>query len=168
MIRRRNSLAVISLVAAVDDNMGIGKNNALLCHLPADLKHFKQLTLHKPVIMGRKTFESIGRPLPERLNVVLSSQTQEIKGVQLASSFNQALSMTQDAKEIMVIGGAKVFKEALPMATRIHLTQIHHAFEADVFFPNLNLAEWRCVTSTFYARNEKNAYDMTFYCYERR
>tara|TARA_Y100000588_G_scaffold190267_1_gene204100 strand:- start:380 stop:865 length:486 start_codon:yes stop_codon:yes gene_type:complete len=160
-------LSLISLVAAVDDNMGIGKNNALLCHLPLDLKHFKQLTLHKPIIMGRKTFESIGRPLPDRMNVVLSTQMQAIEGIQLASSLNEALNMTRDAKEIMVIGGAKVFKDALPFATRMHLTQIHHAFEADVFFPDFNRSEWQCVASTFHGQDEKNAYDMTFYCYER-
>ena len=161
-------MTFISLIAAVDESFGLGKDNQLLCHLPADLKHFKALTLGKPIIMGRKTFDSIGKPLPGRLNIVLSKQALLIDGVTVVNTLQQALQLAHDAEEIMVIGGSNLFEQALPLAQRIYLTMIHHQFEADVFFPAIDMAAWELHEESSWLHDEKNQYDMTFCHYERR
>lgn len=161
-------MSIISLIAAIDEHRGLGKDNSLLCHLPADLKHFKQLTLGKPVVMGRKTFDSIGKPLLGRLNIVLSKQILNIDGVSVVPSLSQALNIAGLEPEIMIIGGAGVFEQALPLAQRIYLTVIHHQFTADVFFPELDMEAWSLVDERSVSQDEKNHYDMTFYHYERR
>lgn len=160
-------MSKISLIVAIDEHRGIGFQNALLCHLPADLKHFKAVTLGKPIIMGYRTFVSIGRPLPGRLNIVLTRQERQIEGIQIAHTLKQALSFSSSADEVMIIGGANVFEESLSLADRIYLTKIHHHFQADVFFPELNSSEWCAHVLGEHARDEKNAYDMTFYIFER-
>lgn len=160
-------MSTINLIAAVDEHYGLGLNNELLCHLPADLKYFKALTLGHPIIMGRKTFESIGRPLPGRRNIVLSKTVQSIPQVETASTLAQALALLGDTEEVFIIGGAAVFQEALNLADRIYLTRIHHQFKADVFFPKLAEKDWQCISATFQAKDDKNPYDMTFSCYEK-
>ena len=132
----------ISLIAAVDENWGLGKNNQLLCHLPADLKHFKDITLGKPIIMGRKTYDSIGKALPGRLNIVLSKSIIDINGVTIFDCLPKALFFTKDEPEVMIIGGAKIFEEALPIANQIYLTVIHAKLSADVYFPELDRKIW--------------------------
>ena len=161
-------MTIISLIAAVDEGWGLGKDNNLLCHLPADLKHFKQLTLGKPIIMGRKTFDSIGRALPGRLNIVLSKQAILMDGVTVVNSLSQALLAVNDAPEIMIIGGSAVFEQALPLAQCVYLTVIHHQFPADVFFPKLDMTAWDLLEKSSWSQDLKNQYDMTFYHYERR
>lgn len=158
---------MISLIAAIDDAWGLGKDNALLCHLPADLKHFKACTLHKPIIMGRKTFESIGKPLPQRRNIVLSRQWQSVSGIEVVSSLEEALKLTHHDEEVMVIGGSSLFAEALPLATKIYLTRIHHHFTADVYFPVID-ESWVCLSSNEYLADEQNAYSMQFQIYQRK
>lgn len=160
-------MSIISLIAVVDEAWGLGKDNRLLCHLPADLKRFKQLTLGKPVVMGRNTFDSIGRPLPERLNIVLSRQVLRIKGVMVFDGLRKALDFINDAPEVMIIGGAGIYKQSLSIATRIYLTRIHHQFEADVYFPKIEEATWEMKESSYHPRDENNKYDMTFFCYEK-
>jgi len=160
-------MAIISLIAAIDENRGLGKDNKLLCHLPADLKYFKTLTLGKPVIMGRKTYESIGKALPGRLNVVLSKHVREMAGATTVNSLEHALQLTVAAAEVMIIGGANIFVAALPVADRIYLTVIHHQFDADVFFPLFDEAQWCCQESTYRPADETNKFAMTFYRYER-
>jgi dihydrofolate reductase len=160
-------MTIISLIAAVDENQGLGKDNHLLCHLPADLNHFKALTLGKPIIMGRNTYNSIGKPLPGRLNIVLSRQALTFEGVEVVDSLAKALTLVKDASEVMVIGGAAVYKQALVLASRVYLTVIHHRFAADVFFPSLSKTSWHCKELAFQQHDEKNNYDMTFYYYER-
>lgn len=160
-------MAIISLIAAIDEQYGLGLNNQLLCHLPADLMHFKTITMGKPIIMGRSTYESIGKPLPGRTNIVLSKKEQSINGVEVANSFSKALSLAAEAPEVMIIGGGTIFKQALPYALRIYLTIIHHQFPADVFFPRLDETIWRCQESVFRHHDEKNKYDLNFNCYER-
>lgn len=160
-------MANISLVAAVDEKGGLGWDNQLLCHLPADLRHFKSLTMGKPIIMGRKTFQSIGRPLPGRVNVVISRNRQEIGGVSLTHSIDAALAAVADAPEIMIIGGADIFAQTLPLADRLYLTVIHHQFSADAFFPEIDQSVWHCESSTLRLADEKNPYDLTFYSYIR-
>ncbi|MCW8409470.1 dihydrofolate reductase [Legionella sp. PATHC035] len=158
---------MISLIAAIDEARGLGFNNQLLCHLPADLQHFKSITMGKPIIMGRKTFASIGKPLPGRLNVVLSRSIPSIEGVLLCDSLENALIKTHEFPEIMIIGGAELFTEAMSKATRLYITRIHHQFTADVFFPEIDLSIWHCQDKQFRPHDEKNKYDMTFYIYER-
>lgn len=161
-------MPIISFIAAVDEHRGLGKNNQLLCHLPADLAHFKQVTMGKPIIMGRKTFASIGRPLPGRLNIVLSRTESVIPGVVTVSSLPEALKQVSEFPEAMIIGGAELFEQALPLASRLYLTVIHHCFDADVFFPFLDEDEWSCLEALPRQADEKNQYDLTFYYYERR
>jgi dihydrofolate reductase len=159
-------MTIISLIAAMDKQRGLGKNNKLLCHSPADLKYFKELTMGKPVIMGRKTYESIGRALPGRLNIVLSQKMMSAE-VYVARSLSDALSYAQEAPELMIIGGADLFNQALPLADTIYLTIIDENFDADVFFPELDPLLWYCTDSTIRPRDEKNAYDMTFNKYKK-
>jgi len=160
-------MTIISLIAAMDENRGLGKENKLLCHLPADLKHFKELTFGKPIIMGRKTYQSIGRALPGRLNIVLSKQMTTIHDVIVVDTLSQALALTIDSDEVFIIGGAKVFEEALPLAHQIYLTIIHNQFEADVFFPELDFRVWRCCEGVDREHDKNNQYDLTFYRFER-
>lgn len=155
-------MPIISLIAAVDKSNGIGKGNQLLCHLPADMQYFKQTTMGKPIIMGRRTFDSIGKPLPGRQNIILSRSTGKTQGAETAHSLQQAIQIVGFSAEVMVIGGAQVFLEALPLADVIYLTEIHHHFDADVFFPELDESIWQREEIRFHPRDLKNAYDLTF------
>jgi dihydrofolate reductase len=158
----------ISIIAALDRNRVMGNNNALPWHLPADLKHFKALTLHKPVIMGRKTFESIGRPLPQRRNIVISQQRDwHAVGCEVMPSLTTALQLTQDTAEVMIIGGAQIFEQALPLADRLYLTFIDFAFSGNVFFPRWNEAQWRETERITHAAENLHDYSYAFVVLER-
>lgn len=127
---------MISLIVAHDENRVIGANNAMPWHLPGDLQYFKAQTMGKPMIMGRKTFESIGRPLPGRRNIVITrNKLYEAEGIELATSLEEALKLAGAVPEIMVIGGEEIFTQALPLADRLYITQIAHQFEGDTYFP---------------------------------
>jgi dihydrofolate reductase len=159
----------LSLVVAVSENDVIGRDNALPWHLPADLKHFKAVTMGKPIVMGRKTWESIGRPLPGRLNIVISrNRALEIPGVTVVSSFEEALTRAGDVPEVAVIGGAELFRSALPLASRIYFTRVHGIFEGEIKFPSLDLSQWREIDSSTHPADDKHAYAMTFTTLERR
>ena len=160
-------MTIISLIAAIDENRGLGKSNQLLCHLPADLKHFKELTWGKPIIMGRKTHESIGKVLPGRLNIVLSTQAMVLNGVTVTHSLDEAIALVNDMPEAMIIGGANLFTQALPIADKVYLTLIHARFDADVFFPELDEKIWHRKESIEQPCDEKNHFNMTFCSYER-
>lgn len=157
---------MISLIAAVDELYGLGKDNQLLCHLPADLQHFKSVTLGKPIIMGRKTFESIGKALPGRMNIVISRNLLNNEDVIVAHSLESALELTRGFPEVMIIGGASIYEEAINYATKIYLTVIHHQFDADVFFPFFDKTQWNCLEIRKRSQDEKNKYSMTFYEYQ--
>jgi dihydrofolate reductase len=157
----------ISLIMALDEQGGMGLNNRLPWHLPAELAYFKAVTMGKPIVMGRKTFESIGRPLPGRLNLVLSRKTFEAEGVTVVSGLDAALRVAQDAPEVMVIGGMAVYQAALPYASKLYLTRVHHVFEADVFFPELDWHAWHLAHREERKSDDKNAYDMSFHTYDR-
>ena len=161
-------MTILSLIAIVDENHGLGKENHLLCHFPADLKHFKTLTLGKPIIMGRKTYDSIGKVLPGRLNIVLSRQAINIEGATVLSTLEEALAYTKAFPEVMIIGGAQLFEQTLPMAARVYLTRIHHCFDADVFFPPLDPAMWSCDEATWRERDAANPYDLTFCRFQQK
>ena len=155
-------MTTVSLIAIVDQQHGLGKNNQLLCHLPADLAHFKALTLGKPIIMGRKTFESLGRPLPGRRNIVLSRHAVSPAGVEVMHSIAEVLQNLTEVEEAMIIGGAQIYQEALKFAQRVYLTRIDHQFDADVFFPKLDENHWECVSEVYRDPDEKNAYGLRF------
>ncbi|MEX8546159.1 MAG: dihydrofolate reductase [Mucilaginibacter sp.] len=159
---------LISLVVAVAANNAIGKNNQLLWHLPADLKHFKQITTGHTVFMGRKTYESIGKPLPNRRNIVISRNIKEIKGCEVAPSLEEALLLAGKNEEVMVIGGATIYNLALPLANCIYLTKIHHEFEADTFFPEIDPNQWRESSREDFSPDEKNLLAYSFITLNRR
>jgi dihydrofolate reductase len=158
----------ISLVVAMTRERVIGRDNGLPWRLPADLKHFKATTLGKPVLMGRKTFESIGKPLPGRVNVVLTRERAwQAPGVLVFHSMEDALAHLGAVDEVAGIGGAEIFNALLPLTTRIYLTRIAADIPGDTVFPALDPADWREVASEQDAADERNAYDMTFVTLER-
>ena len=133
----------ISLIAAMGSNRAIGKDNRIPWHLPADLRRFRQITWGKPILMGRRTHESIGRPLPGRNNIVLTSDSAySVPGCIVVHDLESALAAA-GAEELMVIGGASLYRDFLPFAQRLYLTRIHHFFEADTFFPEFDPRNWR-------------------------
>lgn len=160
-------MAKISLIVAVDEQGGIGKGQELLCHLPEDLAFFKQQTMGKPMIMGRRTYESIGRPLPGRRSVVISTSLDAIAGVDIVPTPEQALQLCANDPEIMVIGGSSVYAQFLPIAQCIYMTVIHHSFLADVFFPQLDTTLWSRTVLKEFTANEKTKYNLTFLCLEK-
>ncbi|MBS1271850.1 MAG: Dihydrofolate reductase type 3 [Candidatus Marinimicrobia bacterium] len=159
----------ISIIAALSDNGTIGKDNDLPWHLPADMKHFKETTMGKPVIMGRKTFESLGKkPLRGRKNIVVTRQTDyEAEGAVVAHSLKEAFEAAGDAEEIMVAGGFAIYKSALPQTDRMYLTIIHEQFEGDTKFPDINPANWDEVEREDHEKND-HPYDFSFVTYERK
>ncbi len=159
----------ISLIVAMAENRVIGRDNALPWHLPADLRHFKTLTLGKPIVMGRKTYESIGRPLPGRQNIVLTRDTGfQAPGCEVCASLEDAVVRAGDAEEVMIIGGAALYKEALVQADRIYLTEIHAAIEGDTWFPKIDTATWREIARERHFADEHNTLDYSFVTLERR
>lgn len=161
-------MTTISLIAAIDEQGGIGVNNQLLTHLPADLKYFKSVTMGKPIIMGRRTYESIGKPLPGRRNIIISTTLTSQSEISVVAKLDQALELTKNEPEVMVIGGGQLFAETINLATRLYITKIHHYFDADVFFPPIDQTIWECKQERWQSRDEKNQYDMTFTIYERK
>ncbi len=161
----------VSLIAALDRNRAIGMGNALPWHLPADLKRFKALTLGRPILMGRKTAESLGRALPGRRNLVLTrSGHAPFDGMQAVASVGEALRLAGEAgaAELCVIGGAGVYALTLPLATGLHLTRVDTAVEgADVFFPEYDEAAWRAVSRERHAADAKHAFAFEFVDYKR-
>jgi dihydrofolate reductase len=158
----------ITLIVAVADSGVIGRENTLPWHLPEDLKRFKRLTMGKPMVMGRKTFESIGKPLPGRQNIVVTRDANYHRdGVTVVHGLDAALRAAGDAPEIMVIGGAELFRLCLPAAGRIHLTRVHGDIAGDVLWPALDLREWRMVERERHEADERHAYAMTFEVWEK-
>ncbi|WP_438444553.1 dihydrofolate reductase [Gorillibacterium sp. sgz5001074] len=158
---------MITFVVAMDRNRGIGLNNKLPWHLPADLKFFRQTTTGHPVLMGRKTYESIGKPLPNRTNVVLTRDPDyQPEGVLVLHSPEEAVGQFRD-EELFVIGGAEIFRLLMPVADKLVVTHIDHTFEADTFFPGFREEEWRAVSRTPGVTDEKNPYAFEFVIYER-
>ncbi|MBW7909175.1 MAG: dihydrofolate reductase [Kiritimatiellae bacterium] len=137
-------MPTLSIVVAVAANRVIGRNGALPWHLSEDLRHFKKVTMGKPIIMGRRTWDSIGKPLPGRRNIVVTSNAHfNAPGTERAHSLAEALHLAEPAHEVAVIGGARLFAEALPIADILYLTEIHADYEGDTFFPQWNREEWR-------------------------
>ncbi|RMH59925.1 MAG: type 3 dihydrofolate reductase [Zetaproteobacteria bacterium] len=157
----------VSLIWAQDEQGVIGRGNALPWHLPADMQWFRRQTLGKPLLMGRRTFESIGRPLPGRLNIVLSRTSAGLEGCQLARSLAEALEIAGAARELMVMGGAQVYAQALPHATRLYMTLVHGRFQGDVYFPPFDRRAWRVVAREEHNADQCNAWPCSFMILER-
>ena len=158
----------LSIIAAMSANRVIGNNNNLPWRLPADLKRFKSLTMGHHLIMGRKTFESIGKPLPGRTTVVITHQTGFApEGVLVAHSIDQALDVVTGDDEVFVAGGAQIYQQMLPRADRLYLTSIHEEFEGDTNFPEFEESDWQLISEEGYEPDEKNPYPYTFLIYER-
>lgn len=150
------------------DNRAIGKDNELLWHLPDDFKHFKAITMAKPILMGRKTYQSIGRPLPGRKNIVVTRDlTFTADGVLVVNSIDAALDAVKEDAEVMVIGGASFYQQMLPLADRLYVTHVHHHFDADTFFPEIDADQWRVVEQTEHAADERHAYSFSFVEYQK-
>ena len=159
----------LSLIVAMDANRLIGNQNALPWHLPADLAHFKRMTLGKPVLMGRKTFQSIGRPLPGRRNLVISRNTDfEAEGCELASGLDEALAQVSTVDEAMLIGGASPYQQALPIVAQMYITRIHHEFNGDTWFPEFDGADWNLASREDFSMNQGYPYHFSFIRYVRK
>jgi len=159
----------LSLIVATANNNIIGKDNDMPWHLPADLAYFKKTTLGKPIIMGRKTFESIGRPLPGRRNIVISRDSgYQAEGVESVTSVSDALALVSDVAEVMVIGGGAIYAHCMPFATRLYVTHIKADIDGDTQFPAFDMDnDWRKTSSELVQANDKNEFDLDFAVYQR-
>jgi dihydrofolate reductase len=161
----------ISFIVAAGENNVIGKDNQLPWHLPSDMKYFKNQTWGMTVIMGRKSLESLGKPLQGRKNIVVTrNKDWNVEGAEVAHSIDDAIELAKQTgvKEIFILGGAEIFKTSMPIADRIYLTRIHHKFEGDAYFPEVSPNEWNLVKSHFHDADEKNQYSHTFEVWERK
>ncbi len=162
---------IISLIAAVGKNGIIGDHGKIPWHLPADFKRFKEITMGHPVIMGRKTYESIGKPLPGRTNIIVTRQKKYVvPECTIAGTLKEAFdaARTSGAEEVFVMGGAEIYREAMPFAEKLYLTKVGGDFEGDVFFPEVNSIEWKEVSAEKGAIDGKNKYPHVFYVFERK
>jgi dihydrofolate reductase len=159
---------MLSLIVAMSENRVIGRNGGLPWRLAADLRRFRRLTMGHPLLMGRKTFESIGRVLPGRTSVVITRQDDyTTAGAVVAHSLEQARLLTSDDDQVFVIGGAEIYRLALPVADRICLTLIHAQVAGDTFFPELSPGDWQLTETIRHPRDEQNEYDHSFLTYAR-
>lgn len=162
---------MISIIVAIAENYAIGKKGDLLCHMPADLKHFKEITSGKTVLMGERTFFSLPKhPLPNRRNVVLTDVVgKTFEGAEVAYSIDELIAKVQGEEEAFVIGGGMVYRQMMPLADKLYITHIHNSWEdADTFFPEIKADEWQLLSAERHPADEKNPYDYTFAEYGRR
>lgn len=161
-------MTILSMIVATADNRIIGKDNDMPWHLPADLRYFKKTTLGKPIIMGRKTYESIGRPLPGRHNIVISRDVNyKVEGVDTVTSVGDALALVSDIEEVMVIGGGAIYEHCLPKANRLYITHIEADIEGDTQFPFYDTTFWKKISSTKRVADADNKYNLDFCVYEK-
>ncbi len=165
-----HTTSLISAIVAMSENRVIGRNNQLPWHLPADLKHFKMMTTGHAIIMGRKTFDSIGKPLPNRTNIIITrNRSFTVPGCIITTSIDEAIQKAVDesSKEIFIIGGTDIFIQSMPHISRLYLTIVHDSFEGDVFFPELNMNEWKEIESILHKADYENKYSYSFLTLER-
>jgi dihydrofolate reductase len=160
---------MVTLVVAIGKNGEMGKDNKMPWHMPKDLKHFKEITSGYPVIMGRKTYESIGKALPNRTNIVVSRRENWFEeGILIVGSLKEALKFAQKINEsVMVIGGADIFKQTMDIADTLEVTLVDSEFDADTFFPTINTKVWKLTTEEFHTKDEKNRFDFSFKTYKK-
>lgn len=161
---------MVTIIAAIAQNNALGKDNDLLWHLPADLKRFKQTTSGFPIIMGRKTYESIGKPLPNRTNIIVTRNTDYfIDGCLIATNLQDALQLVNDVEQVFIIGGAQIYKQALEqdLVDFLDVTLVHQNFEADVYFPEIDTNKWKLISKEDFPKDEKNPFDYSFLKYQK-
>ena len=159
---------MIILIAATSENKALGKNNELVWHLPDDFKRFKELTSGHHIIMGRKTFESFPKPLPNRTHVVITRQKNfNPEGCIVVNSIEEAFGICPENEDVFLIGGAEIYKLGLPFTDKMELTFINETFEADAFFPEIDFSEWKLTTEEFHPKDEKHGHDFSFRTYIR-
>lgn len=157
------------MIAATAENRALGKDNQLVWHLPNDFKRFKNLTTAHHIIMGRKTFESFPKPLPNRTHIIITRQADyQAEGCIVVDSIEKAIEKCPKGEDSFIIGGGEIYQLAMPFSDKIELTVVHHTFDADAFFPEINLEEWELVSSDFQAKDEKHLYDYTFETYIKK
>lgn len=158
----------LAIIVATDEQGLIGKDNDLPWRLSADLQHFKRVTMDKPIIMGRRTHESIGRPLPGRQNIVITGREDfEAAGCDVVHSLDEALVLCRDHEEVMVMGGASLYQQTLPLADKLYLTLVHTRLDGDTWFPDWSADDWQCISREDHQADEKNDYDYSFMLYQR-
>ena len=156
------------MIAAVAENFALGKDNELVWHLPDDFKRFKQLTTNHYIIMGRKTFESFPKPLPNRTHVIITRQQDyTAEGCLVVANLADALAMIPKDENAFVIGGGEIYALALPFTDVIELTKVHARFEADTFFPEIDSKQWKLVSEEYHPKDEKHLFDFTYETYRR-
>lgn len=160
---------IVTMVVAIGENNAIGKNNELLWYLPKDLRHFKTITSGHTVIMGRKTFESVGKPLPKRRNIIITRNTEfAVEGAEVVHTIEDALELCKADEEVFIIGGAEIYKMAMKHTDKIYLTVVHENFEADAFFPEIDWNLWVETAAEKHLPDEKNNLSFTFSTLERK
>ena len=158
----------VSAIVAAAENNAIGKDNQLLWHLPNDLRFFKRTTSGHPIVMGRKTFESVGKPLPNRRNIVVTRQSDyAVEGADVVHSIQEALSLCADNAEVFIVGGAEIYRQALPILGRIYITRVHTEVAGDTFFPDIDEQDWVLVSEERHPPDDRHAHAYTFMVYER-
>ena len=159
----------ITLIAAIANDNALGKDNDLIWHLPADLKRFKATTSGHHIIMGRNTYESIGKPLPNRTSVIITRNPDyKAEGCLIANSLDEALKIAKNDASPFIIGGAQIYKEAIHYADKLDITEVHHSFEADVYFPEINTAIWQEMGREHFTTDDKNKYEYSFVTYRKK
>ncbi|MEN8966567.1 MAG: dihydrofolate reductase [Polaribacter sp.] len=161
---------MITVIAAIAKNNALGKNNDLIWHLPADLKRFKKVTSGHYILMGRNTFESIGKPLPNRTTIIITRNKNYFKeGCLIANSLEKAIELAKDEEQIFIIGGAQIYKETIAkdLADQLDITLVHKEFDADVYFPEIDLQKWKIVAREDFKADEKNEYEYSFLSYQK-
>lgn len=157
------------MIAAAAENNALGKDNEMVWHLPNDFKRFKQLTTGHHIIMGRKTFESFPKPLPNRTHIIITRQKDyQPDNCIVVSSMSEALEKTPKNEDVFIIGGGEIYHLGLPVADKIELTRVHSEFMADAFFPKLNPEEWQLEKEEFHPKDEKHNFDFTFQTFVRK
>ena len=160
---------MIIMIAAVAENDALGKNNDLLWHLPNDFKRFKAITSGHFIVMGRKTFESFPKPLPNRTHIIISRQKDYLKeGCIVVENVEKAIAVCPKEETVFIIGGGEIYKQSIDLADQLDITRVHHSFEADVFFPEIDLNIWELTSEIFNPRDEKHLFDYTFQTFTRK
>ena len=169
-LKAKEKTSELTIIVAAGENDAIGKDNKLLWDLRDDLQHFKKLTSGHHIIMGRKTFESFPKPLPNRTHVVITRQNdyQVPEGVITVSSLEDAIEISKNDSQPFIIGGGEIYKQAMPLADKIEITRVHHEFEADTFFPKIDTAIWKEVNNIFHKKDADHEYEFSFLTYKRK
>jgi dihydrofolate reductase len=160
---------MIILIAAIAENSALGKNNELLWHLPKDFKRFKEITSGHYIIMGRKTFESFPKPLPNRTHVIITRQKDYVcEGCIVVQDLEKALAVCPKNEDVYIIGGGEIYSQSISLADQLDITRVHHSFEADVYFPEIDHTIWELISEEVHLKDEKHLYDYSFQTFVRK